>query len=131
MEGRTYRYNLIPFLEIRRFLKYREQIGLFQVLSNLAGNVIGFIPFGLLLPAFVRRFRSGGLVTFLSFDVSLAIELIQLTFRVGIFDVDDIILNTLGGLVGYGIFKILYLCRLKYYGDKEKKQKIQTQHKKE
>lgn len=122
MANRSYRYNLIPFAEIRRFWVYRKQIGIGKVISNLAGNVIGFLPFGMLLPAFSRRFRSGILVTFLSFDVSLCIELIQLTFKVGIFDVDDIMMNTLGGLIGYGIFVILYYGRLIYNGNiKEKK----------
>ena len=121
MANRSYRYNLIPFAEIRRFWVYRKQIGISQVISNLAGNVIGFVPFGMLLPAFSRRFRSAGLIGFLSFDVSLCIELIQLTFKVGIFDVDDIMMNTLGGLMGYGIFVILYYGRLIYNGIKEKK----------
>ncbi len=121
MANRSYRYNLIPFAEIRRFWVYRKQIGISQVISNLAGNVIGFLPFGMLLPAFSRRFRSAGLIAFLSFDVSLCVELIQLTFRVGIFDVDDIMMNTLGGLIGYGIFVMLYYGRLIYNGNKEKK----------
>ena len=121
MANRSYRYNLIPFAEIRRFWVYRKQIGISQVISNLAGNVVGFLPFGMLLPAFSRRFRSAGLIAFLSFDVSLCVELIQLTFKVGIFDVDDIMMNTLGGLIGYGIFVILYYGRLIYNGTKEKK----------
>ena len=41
-EERVYRYNLIPFVEIRRFWTYREQLGVFAVVTNLFGNVIGF-----------------------------------------------------------------------------------------
>lgn len=47
MEERQYRYNLIPFVEIRRFWVYRKQLGLMAVVTNLFGNVIGFLPFGL------------------------------------------------------------------------------------
>ena len=49
---RVYRYNLIPFVEIRRFWIYREQLGTFAVFSNIFGNVIGFLPFGFILPVF-------------------------------------------------------------------------------
>lgn len=62
MEG-EYRYNLIPFQEIGRYLRYREQIGNGYVFLNLGGNVIGFIPFGALAschqPEAVRIFTNG------------------------------------------------------------------------
>ena len=49
--GRTevteeYRYNLELFKEIRRFLTYREQLGMFTVLANLLGNIMIFVPYG-------------------------------------------------------------------------------------
>ena len=50
MEERQYRYNLIPFVEIRRFWVYRKQLGLMAVVTNLFGNVIGFLPLLFLLP---------------------------------------------------------------------------------
>ena len=53
-----YHYNLIPFQEIRRFWIYREQVGTFAWVSNLLGNVIGFLPFGFILPVIFRNFRS-------------------------------------------------------------------------
>ena len=43
MEERQYRYNLIPFVEIRRFWVYRKQLGLMAVVTNLFGNVISSI----------------------------------------------------------------------------------------
>ena len=52
MEERQYRYNLIPFVEIRRFWVYRKQLGLMAVVTNLFGNVIGFLPFGFILPGY-------------------------------------------------------------------------------
>ena len=53
--GRTevteeYRYNLELFKEIRRFLTYREQLGMFTVLANLLGNIMIFVPYGSLFP---------------------------------------------------------------------------------
>ena len=41
-----YRYNLELFKEIRRFLTYREQLGMFTVLANLLGNIMIFVPYG-------------------------------------------------------------------------------------
>lgn len=106
-EEREYRYNLIPFIEIRRFWIYREQLGVFAVVTNLLGNVIGFIPYGFILPVIARKCRSGFFIILSGFGISLLVETIQLITKVGCFDVDDLILNTLGAALGYPGF-----CRL-------------------
>lgn len=106
-----YRYNLVPFTEIRRFWIYREQVGVFAAFLNLAGNVVGFMPFGFLLPVMSegrRRFRA---TVPLGFLLSLGVEVIQLFTRVGSFDVDDLLLNTLGVILGYLLFLILNRIR--------------------
>ena len=47
-----------------------------------------------------------------SFELSLLVELLQLVFKVGSFDVDDLFLNTIGGLLGYLVYKgLLYLWK--------------------
>lgn len=108
LTGRTgseeYHYNLVLFKEIKRFIRYREMLGTKAVLLNLAGNVVSFIPFGLFLPLLAHRCRRFGYVTMLSFDFSLMVELIQLISKVGSFDVDDLLLNTIGGALGYICF---------------------------
>ena len=56
-----YRYNLVPFQEIRRFWIYREKVGFLAAFLNLAGNVIGFLPFGFIVLCSAsawRRFSS-------------------------------------------------------------------------
>lgn len=111
-----YRYNLVPLKEINRFIKYRDELGTLAVITNLGGNVVGFIPFGLILPIINRRTRNFFLITMLSFEFSLLVETVQLVLKVGSFDVDDIILNTLGGMIGYFIFYICNRVRRKYYG---------------
>ncbi|HIR76095.1 MAG TPA: VanZ family protein [Candidatus Choladousia intestinipullorum] len=108
----VYDYNISPFREIRRFLTYRDILGFRAVFLNLAGNIIGFMPFGALLPVMAKSARKGWKVTLLSFEVSALIEISQLFFRVGCFDVDDIILNTLGGLLGYAVFWLCSRCYL-------------------
>lgn len=115
----TYQYNLEPFRELRRYLAYRGQIGNELFLINVVGNVVAFMPFGFLLPVMYREqrrevvfqghyFRSFLFVTFLGFLFSLGVETVQLVTRVGCFDVDDLMLNTLGVIIGYIIY---YICK--------------------
>ena len=113
--GTEYHYNLQPFKEIMRFIKYYEMIGFYAVFLNLAGNILAFVPFGLFFPFLSRRNRSLWKMTLISFEVSLAVELIQLVTRVGSCDVDDMILNTLGGMLGFFCFKIVWFWNQKDY----------------
>lgn len=107
----VYHYNLIPFQEIQRFWKYRDVVGSFAMFTNLAGNIVGFMPLGFILPVLSKRFRSGVFIVFLGFLLSLLVESLQLVTRLGIFDVDDLILNTLGTMFGYLVFWICDLIR--------------------
>lgn len=54
---RDYQYNLVLFQEIRRFWVYRERVGYLAAFLNLAGNVIGFLPFGFILPVIGKRMK--------------------------------------------------------------------------
>ena len=111
--------HLVPFVEIRRFWVYREQLGAFAVFTNIFGNVIGFLPFGFILPVIFRRMNSGFLICISGFILSLTVEVIQLVTKVGCFDVDDMILNTLGAALGYVLFLICNHIRRKFhYGKK-------------
>lgn len=98
---RSYHYNLVPFKEIMRFINYRQVLGTSAVVYNLLGNIVAFIPFGLFLPLLQHRQRHLWRIVLLSFDFSLLVELLQLVSKRGSFDVDDLILNTVGGAVGY------------------------------
>ncbi len=111
--GVSYDWNIEPFREIRRFWDYREILGFRAVFLNLAGNVIGFMPFGALLPVMARGARRAWKTTILGLEVSVLIEVSQFFFQVGSFDVDDMILNTLGALLGYALFWIVSRCYLK------------------
>lgn len=112
-----YRYNLELFKEIKRFITYREQLGTFMVFANLAGNILIFVPYGFFIPMATRR--HGFIKTiFLSMVLSLAVETAQLITKVGSFDVDDILLNTIGGVLGYIVFQVCNHVRRKYYAGK-------------
>jgi len=112
----TYRYNLVPFKEIRRFLVYRENVGFIAFIENLFGNVIAFMPFGFFIPIISPRNRKFLNVLALTFLLSLTVETIQLMLKVGSFDVDDLLLNTLGGITGYAFFAAANYFRRKRFG---------------
>lgn len=90
--------------EISRFIKYRKKLGMYAFLLNILGNVVAFLPFGAFLPVFLEKSRNFWRTTLYSFELSLLAELWQLVFRVGCFDVDDLMLNTLGGMLGYALY---------------------------
>lgn len=114
MDGYSdYRYNLIPFQEIIRFVKYRKYIDFMSVVINLAGNVVAFMPFGALIRWVVNRRVRWFQVVLYTFLFSLCVELLQLVAKVGVFDVDDLLLNTLGGLLGFWVYYLLLLINRK------------------
>lgn len=101
---REYHYNLVPFKEITRFLTYRDSLGMKAVMLNIVGNVAAFVPFGIFLPIFSVRCKKLWRTVLYSFELSFLVEVLQLVFRVGSFDVDDLFLNTLGGLTGFVLY---------------------------
>lgn len=108
-----YAYNLELFKEIKRFYMYREQLGWKAVALNLGGNVVGFMPFGFFLPIVSRRGRHWYNTCLLGFFLSFCIEITQLVFKVGSFDVDDLLLNTIGGILGFLSYKIVQEVRIR------------------
>ncbi len=92
--------NFIPFKEITRY-----DIGSRLFYKNVFGNILMFIPFGLLTSIYLKpnKFYLPFCLTFLA---SLAIEFTQMIIGRS-FDIDDIFLNIIGGIIGYLIYKIL------------------------
>lgn len=106
--GRTgaeeYRYNLVPFKEIKRFYSIMDTHPKMFWL-NIAGNILAFMPFGFLIPRLRDKRTNLFLAGLFSLELSFAVEFLQLIFKLGCFDVDDLLLNTIGGILGY----LLYL----------------------
>lgn len=118
-EMSDYHYNLVLFQEIQRFWNHRKQLG-WIAYANLVGNVVIFIPYGFFMPM-ASRYRSFCQTLFYSFGFSLLVECFQLITKVGSFDVDDLLLNTIGGILGYLIFVICnYVRRWRDAAEKEK-----------
>ena len=98
--------NTKPFSTIRLFYNSQRMNTEYKK-NNLLGNVIGFIPFGFLLVLLIPWFRNGFIILFAGLLFSLGYEMMQLIFGLGIFDVDDLILNTTGSFIGFIIFIIV------------------------
>ena len=103
----TYRYNLVLFDEIRRFVRYRDNVAPAAFILNMIGNLLVFFPLGFLIP--IWREKKSGVIRILiySFVFSLGIESLQLVTKVGVFDVDDLLLNTVGGLFGFAGYRVV------------------------
>jgi glycopeptide antibiotics resistance protein len=95
--------NFVPFTTIVPQLMGRGNHLIAMV--NLFGNIIPFMPIGLLAPLVVRSI-SWRKALVLGVGTGLTFEVMEVVFRVGIFDVDDVMLNTLGVVAGYGVFVV-------------------------
>lgn len=120
----TYHYNLKPFTEIQRYIVYYRRLGGFFVLLNLIGNVLCFMPLGFVLPVLSYKNRGIFKVTFICFMCSVTVELIQLVSKLGSCDVDDVILNTSGGILGYICFVICMFIFKRKTSKKKRKRKV-------
>lgn len=96
-----FRMNLMPFVNLLEYDSKRD------LLLNLIGNVTMFIPTGIMTPLIYRKLDSFKKTMLTGVGISLAIEIIQLPFAVRASDVDDLILNTVGCLLGVGILWLI------------------------
>ena len=99
--------NMVPFYTIKQNLylifKQTNPYLVPHATINLLGNIIGFIPFGILLPTLLKQANIFKKFFFYTISSILIIELIQLFTLRGSCDIDDLILNMLGSLIGYTI----------------------------
>ncbi len=95
-------YNLIPFYSIRVQLEYVSEK---WARLNLLGNFVPFVPFGLLLPLAYPKSGTFVRVAGIGLLFLIFVELFQLFTRLGSFDVDDIILNMVGVICGYLLWR--------------------------
>lgn len=103
-----FRVNWLPFVNL---LDYDTRSDL---LLNLIGNTAMFIPTGIMTPLIYKSRNTLPKVLLVGGGISLAIELLQLPFAVRASDVDDLLLNTAGCLIGYGIYAFArFVKRLK------------------
>ncbi len=90
--------NFTLFKTIRMYIDYSYKLNSFE---NLVGNVVVFIPFGFLLPYVIKHGRNFFVMLLHAFVFVTGIEVFQLFSAFGAFDVDDILLNCFGAVLGY------------------------------
>ena len=81
--------------------------GWLYYLVNLIGNFVLFLPMGLALPCLFKKSDRFWKVTLIVAGLVILVELTQGLLRVGSIDVDDVIFNMCGGMLGYGVYKLL------------------------
>lgn len=93
-----FRINLLPFVYLMDYPVFRE------AMLNLIGNTTMFIPIGIVWPLVFRNLDTHKKAIAAGVGFSLCIEILQLPFFDRVSDIDDLILNSLGYLMGYGLY---------------------------
>jgi len=91
--------NLIPFVETIKMVEG-------HALYNVVGNILLFVPLGLFIPLLFKTENKLYKIAWYGFVFSLLIEVLQLLTPTNITDVDDLIFNTLGAIIGYFLYTI-------------------------
>ena len=106
--------NFIPFNTITFYIKsiFDGSINPDIPIINLSANLLMFLPAGLYLPYYTKRIKTIKSCVIIMLIILLFIELIQFFTRRGSFDIDDLILNILGVVIGYLIWKTKFVQRL-------------------
>ncbi len=100
--------NFEPFKTIKMYIQYYDMPGL-RSFSNLFGNVLIFVPFGIMFPIVHETGKNVFVLLFNALILVIGIEVFQLFSNFGAFDVDDIILNCFGVLIGRCMYPILVM----------------------
>lgn len=95
--------NWVPFVETAKLTKGAS---LFDYYYNLYGNILWFIPMGFGAAYLMKKKYSFLRSLLIGITVSFFIEAMQFLFYTGISDIDDLIFNTIGTIIGIGLFEI-------------------------
>lgn len=94
--------NLIPFYTIYQYI-VDSNLDFMKATVNIIENIGIFIPMGIFLPIVCKNLNKKTIIIVIIL-VSLAFELTQYIFALGSSDIDDVILNSLGGIIGINIY---------------------------
>ncbi|WP_144513257.1 VanZ family protein [Bacillus sp. FJAT-22090] len=103
--------NFIPFRTINLYVHsiVHGTLNITIPLKNLGGNLILFLPMGIYLPLYIKKLNKIRLYVITMTVLLLFIEVTQVVSRRGSFDIDDLILNMLGALIGFAIWNIRFV----------------------
>lgn len=103
--------NFVPFKTIMEYIE-RYKNG-FRTASfiNLAGNLFAFFPMGIFLPCLFKSMRRFGRFFLSISGMVVLVEITQLFLRAGVIDIDDVIFNVFGAVVGYTFVVLPLACK--------------------
>ncbi|GGE67714.1 VanZ family protein [Priestia taiwanensis] len=99
--------NLVPFQSIYAYVSGFTNYNLSTWMMNIVGNIVVFIPFGSLLPLLSKKYMKTKKLIMTCTLSLLVVEGLQLATMRGIFDIDDIILNMTGILIGFAMWGMI------------------------
>lgn len=104
--------NFIPFKTIIEYVQ-RYSNGYWRLATlNLLGNLALFVPMGMALPCLFKKLNRFWKVILTVLGMVVIVELVQGVLRVGSIDIDDVIFNVVGAMIGYGIIMIPFVHKL-------------------
>lgn len=103
--------NLVPFNSIALYINHFHYFNLWDWIINIFGNVLIFVPIGILMPCISSKYKSFLFTFGTGLTMSVTIEVAQYYLCLGVFDVDDMILNVFGVVLGFIFYKIIKKIR--------------------
>ncbi len=100
--------NLVPFKTITLYISRQDRVAI----VNLLGNLVAFAPMGIFLPLLFKKQNKLKNFILTNIAIILTIESLQFLSLSGSFDIDDLILNLLGALLIYRLYKIRKINQL-------------------
>ena len=95
------RINLIPFVHMVDYVIFKEAV------INFVGNIAMFIPIGIIYPIVYKQLNTHAKVIAAGVGFSLCIEILQIPFFDRVTDIDDLLMNSAGYIIGYGIYLLV------------------------
>lgn len=107
LEYIKYSSNIVPFKTISTYINaiFGGSMNTDIPIKNLIGNFILLLPMGIYLPFITKKINKMNILSIFMIILLFIIEVVQLVTRRGSFDIDDFILNIIGALIGFGIWK--------------------------
>ncbi len=100
--------NFVPFHTIKSYFEHFEYFVFRDWMNNIIGNILIFVPLGGFISVIYKKARVFWIGLLVGILFSSTIEWMQYKYNLGVCDVDDIILNVTGYIIGFIIFKIMH-----------------------
>lgn len=102
-----YNTNVIPFKNTMTYINGADRFNLDVIVNNTLGNLLIFLPLGMFIPLLFKKYKGMSKIMATSIVISFSIEILQIALKIGQFDVDDVILNTFGAMIGFLLLKFI------------------------